>query len=105
MAIAASGTASQVERAFSTSLSYHRVNGAKLRLNDRALSVLGDLGGIVVGVTGISDTLARPFNTSGDPDARPAPRASGPGSAPPPPGFRVVPPCGSYYDQKLDTTL
>jgi hypothetical protein len=67
MAIAASGTALQVERAFSTSRSYHRVNGAKLRLSDRALSVPGDLAGIVVGVTGIRDTLARPFNTSGDP--------------------------------------
>ncbi len=105
MAIAASGTASQVEHAFSTSLSYHRVDGAKLRLNDRALSVPGDLAGIVVGVTGVSDTLARPFNTTGNPGTRTAPHASGAGSAPPPPGFRVAPPCGSYYDQKLDTTL
>jgi len=47
MAIDASGTAAQIERAFSTSLSYHRVNGAKLRLNDRALSVPADLAGIV----------------------------------------------------------
>ena len=100
MAVSASGTAAQVEHAFSTSLSYHRVDGAKLRLNDRALSVPGDLAGIVVGVTGISETLARPFNTTDDP-VRSAPQSSGSGNAPPPPGFRVAPPCGSYYNQKL----
>ncbi|MDQ6605148.1 MAG: S53 family peptidase [Actinomycetota bacterium] len=101
MAIDASGTAGQIERAFSTSLSYHRVQGAKLRLNDRALSVPRALSGIVAGVTGIDQTLARPFSTTDNS----APSASGAGSAPPPPGFRVAPPCGRYYNQKIDTTL
>jgi subtilase family serine protease len=101
MAIDASGTAAEIERAFSTSLSYHRVDGAKLRLNDRALSLPANLAGIVVGVTGISQTLARPFSTTDNP----APSASRSGTAPPPPGFRVAPPCGSYYNQKIDTTL
>src|SRR5450755_2705472 len=101
MAIDASGTAAQIERAFSTSLSYHRVNGATLRLNDRALSVPADLAGIVAGVSGIDQTLARPFSTTDNP----APAASSAGSAPPPPGFRVAPPCGLYYNQKIDTTL
>jgi subtilase family serine protease len=101
MAVDASGTAGQIERAFSTSLSYHRVQGARLRLNDRALSVPRALGGIVVGVTGIDQTLARPFNTTGSA----APSAPSTGSAPPPPGFRVAPPCGRYYNQKIDTTL
>ncbi len=101
MAIDAFGTAAQIEHAFSTSLSYHRVDGATLRLNDSALSVPANLAGIVVGVTGISQTIARPFNTTDNP----APSASGAVSAPPPPGFRVAQPCGSYYNQKIDTTL
>ncbi len=101
MAIEASGTAAQIERAFSTSLSYHRVDGARLRLNDRPLSVPAGLAGIVGGVTGVDQTPARPFNTTDSP----ASSASGAGSAPPPPGFRVAPPCGKYYDQLTDTTL
>jgi len=101
MAIDASGTAGQIERAFSTSLSYHRVQGARLRLNDRALSVPRALGAIVAGVTGIDQTLARPFNTADNPTAP----SGGAGSAPPPPGFRFAPPCGKYYNQKIDTTL
>jgi subtilase family serine protease len=94
MAVKASGTAAQVERAFSTSLSYHRVNRAKLRLNDRGMSVPAALAGIVVGVTGIEQTPARPFSTTDDP-ARSAPAASGAISAPPPPGFRVAPPAAA----------
>src|SRR5579884_242600 len=39
MAVDASGTAAQVERAFGTSLSYRRVDGQKVRVNDRAVSV------------------------------------------------------------------
>jgi subtilase family serine protease len=106
MAIKASGTAAQVERAFGTALSYHRVDGVTVRLNDRALSVPAALAGVVVGVTGVDQTLARPFNTTDN--AAPAassPASSPTGSAPPPPGFRVAPPCGAYYDQKIDTQL
>src|SRR5450631_2419344 len=63
MAVKASGTAAQVEHAFSTSLSCHHVNGAKLRLNDCALSVPAALAGIVLGVTGIEQTPARPLGS------------------------------------------
>ncbi|MGI8571737.1 MAG: S53 family peptidase [Solirubrobacteraceae bacterium] len=95
MEVAASGTASQIERAFSTSLSYHRVGGVRLRLNDRSLSIPGRLAGIVVAVTGIAQNLEHPFNTTDNPSL----------TAPPPPGFRVAPPCGHYYNQLIDTTL
>jgi subtilase family serine protease len=88
MAVEASGTAAQIERAFSTSLSYHRIGGRNLRLTDRALSIPGRLAGVVVGVNGIDQVPARPAD-----------------SAPPPPGFRVAPPCGQYYNQLVDTTL
>jgi subtilase family serine protease len=101
MAIDASGTAAQVERAFATSLAYYDVAGTKLRLASRDLSVPAALAGIVAGATGISQTVARPFDTTDNP----APATSGAGSAPPPAGFRVAPPCGSYYNQKIDTTL
>jgi len=90
MNIDASGTAAQVERAFSTSLSYHRVNGRQLRLNDRALSVPAGLAGVIVAVTGISDSVAKPATFI---------------PPPPPPGFRVASPCSSYYGQLTDTTL
>ncbi len=95
MAIEASGTAAQIERAFDTSLSYHRVEGARLRLNDRPLSIPGSLAGIITGVSGIEQTLEHPFNTTDNPTL----------NAPPPPGFRVAPPCGQYYNQLIDTTL
>ncbi|HEY6396779.1 MAG TPA: hypothetical protein VIX82_04925, partial [Solirubrobacteraceae bacterium] len=41
MAVDASGTVAQIEHAFSTSLSYHRVQGERLRLNDRGSGPLG----------------------------------------------------------------
>ena len=58
--------------------------GQKLRLNDRALSVPRALGAVLAGVTGIDQTLARPFNTTDNPappsggaQRPPAARASG----------------------------
>lgn len=100
MAITASGTAAQIEYVFGTSLAYHRVQGVKLRLAVSDLSVPAGLAGIVAGVTGISQELARPDNTTDGPPGTPAPP-----SFAPPTGFRAAPPCGAYYDQKLDTVL
>ena len=100
-AIPVSGTAQQVQRAFATSLSYHRVQGARRLLADRALSVPASIAGLVGGVTGVSDTLARPDNTLGAPATTPA---AGTATAQPP-GFRVAPPCGAYYGQRVDFAL
>jgi subtilase family serine protease len=101
MTLSASGTAAQVEHAFSTSLSYHRVHGLRLRLADKNLSIPSGLAGTVLGVIGVSQTVAHPDSTTGDP----APAATASPTYAQPAGFRVAPPCGDYYNQKLDTTL
>ncbi len=102
MSVSASGTAAQVERAFSTSLSYHRVRGRSLRVATRNLSVPRSLAGVVTGVLGINQQVATPDSTTGAP-AAPTTKPSTT-VIPPPPGFRVAPPCSSYYGQKVDTT-
>ena len=106
MAIGASGTTAQVERAFGTSVSYHRVNGRALRLADRNLSVPAPLAGIIAGVTGVSQTLATPrLRTDNPATSAPSPASDQSGPVyPQPPGFRVASPCGDYYGQKVDTT-
>jgi subtilase family serine protease len=109
MAVEASGTAAQVESAFGTSLSMHQVDGNSLVLADQNLSVPSSIAGIVGGVSGVSDTLAKPDNTVGGPSATSSttPAAGNPNKPPfpPSPGFRVAPPCGQYYNQIFDTTL
>ena len=114
MAIDASGTAAQVEHAFSTSLGYYEVGGTKLRLANRDLSVPAGLAGIVSGATGISQTLAQPADTTDNPvpntQANPvassgSSAANGPSPFDPPAGFRAAPPCGKYYGQEVDTSL
>ncbi len=89
LAVDGSGTAQQVERAFSTTLAYHVVNGTRLRLAGRPLSVPAGLASVIVTVSGISQSVAKP--------------ASSP--QPPPPGFRAAQPCGAYFNQKIDTQL
>jgi subtilase family serine protease len=105
LAISASGTAAQVERAFSTSLSYHRVRGLRLRFADKDLSVPSDLAGTVIGVAGVSDTLAHPDRQTGGPTRSSPASPSSSGDFAQPPGFRVAPPCSAYYDQPLDAAL
>jgi subtilase family serine protease len=105
MAISASGTAAQVQRAFATSLSYHRVDGSTLRLADRDLSVPSDIAAGVAGVSGVSDTLAHPDNLTGDPGSTATASSPSAVSSEQPAGFRVAPPCGTYYGQQIDTTL
>lgn len=100
-AVEASGSAARVERAFSTSLSYHKVDGRQVRLADRALAVPASIAGAVLGVTGVSQSLAHPDNTVDNPGSA----RSVPGTYPQPPGFRVAQPCASYYGQKVDTTF
>jgi subtilase family serine protease len=109
MAVEASGTASQVEQAFGTSLSMHQVDGQSLVLADQNLSVPSNIAGIVGGVSGVSDTVDKPDDTVGGPSTTSSttPAAGNPNKPPfpPSPGFRVAPPCGQYYTQIFDTTL
>ena len=112
MAISASGTAAQVERAFSTSLSFHVVKGQSLRVATRDLSIPRSLIGIVSGAEGINQVAATPDHTTGAATKSAtattnATNATIPATAktiPQPPGFRVAPPCSSYFGQKVDTT-
>ena len=103
MDISASGTAAQVEHAFDTTLSLHSVDGHVLRLADTDLSVPAGLSGVVVGVTGVSQTVATPDSTT-DAPATAATSAATPSGAAQPPGYRSPEPCGSYYGQQVDTT-
>jgi len=97
MTIAASGTAAQVERAFTTTLSLHDVGGRTLRLADTGLSVPADLAGVVVGASGVSQTVATPDLVTDGP-------AAGSGTdAAQPPGYRTAQPCGAYYGQQTDS--
>src|ERR1700727_27486 len=109
MAVEATGTAAQVESAFGTSLSMHQVDGNSLVLADQNLSIPSSIAGIVGGVSGVSDTLAKPDDTVGGPSttssATPAAGNVNKPPFPPSPGFRVATPCGQYYNQTLDNTL
>ncbi len=102
MTVSASGTAAQIERVFQTTLGVHRIDGKRLRIAERNLSVPSSLAHTVIGVAGINQVLSHPNSTvdSGAPNAA----AAAPNAAQPP-GFRAAPPCGSYYGQLVDTTL
>jgi subtilase family serine protease len=104
MEVSASGTATQVEQAFSTSLAMYRVQGHTLRLANRAFAVPSSLASIVQGVSGIDQTLSHPNSTTGASAASSTPQASGE-NIPQPAGFRVAPPCGAFYNQQIDSVL
>lgn len=105
MEVPASGTARQIEQAFATSLSMYRVQGHSVRLADSNLAVPANIAGLVGGVTGINQILAKPAGTTGADTTASAPQATPGKSIPQPPGFRVAPPCGSYYNQLTDSVL
>ena len=93
LAVEASGTTAQVEKAFKTSVAEYDVAGVTLRLANQDLSLPSGLAGVVAGVSGINQTLTRPADSG-----VPSPYA-------PPAGFHVAPPCASSYGQLLDTML
>jgi subtilase family serine protease len=103
MAVYASGTAAQIERAFATSLSTHDVLGQSLRVADSDLSVPASLAGEIAGVAGVSQTLAASDATV---DAPPSKHVQTPGSSIAPPAvLQVATPCAGYFGQIFDTTL
>jgi subtilase family serine protease len=104
--VPARGTASQVERAFGTSLGNYVVNGRTVRLAKGALSIPASLSGVVAGVLGVNEYLAT--NTlagASTPKATNVPRSNGPAQEPPPPAaFRNDGPCSNYYGETKDTS-
>jgi subtilase family serine protease len=100
--VSASGTAAQVEKAFSTSLGYYHVNGQAVRLASSTPSIPSSIAGSVSGVVGVNQYVATPAVTNGA--AAPAGSSASPNQEPPPPtGFRNPEPCSAYWGQKLDT--
>jgi subtilase family serine protease len=96
MTIQASGSASRVAAAFSTTLSYHRFDAKKLIVNNTALSVPTSIAKLISGVSGLPEVPAAPDTVTGG--ATKARTSAGP-SAKPPAGFRNAPPCSAYYGQ------
>jgi subtilase family serine protease len=102
MFVAATGTAAQVEKAFSTSLSYYQVNGHKVRLADSSMSVPSSVAGTISGVTGVNQYVMTTSLTDGT--AAPAAKAGPADAEPPPPaGFKNPQPCSATWGAKTDT--
>jgi subtilase family serine protease len=99
--VPASGSATQVEKAFGVSLGYYKVNGHTVRLASGALSIPASLAGIVSGAVGVNQHVA----TTALAGQAAAPATVKPAQEPPPPaGFRNPQPCAAYWGQKIDTT-
>ncbi|HVV12891.1 S53 family peptidase [Amycolatopsis sp.] len=93
--VEATGTADQVEKAFSVELGKYKVEGQTLRAADKELSVPTALASDVLGVVGVDQAtnLLKPSHTDGTPN-----------DVPPSDGFRNARPCSAYYGEKTDTT-
>lgn len=85
LSIAASGTASQVERAFDTKLALYRVAGHTVRLASGDLSVPPSLAGTIVGAMGVNQDVAVTAISKS------------PNYPPPPAVLPIAKPCGKYY--------
>jgi subtilase family serine protease len=103
--IPASGTASQVEKAFGTGLAYYRVRGHSIRLTTGTASVPRSISGVAVGAMGLDQTYAMPADASAPGAATASARSAAKTSQfpPAPAAFITSPPCGSYYNQKFTT--
>jgi len=108
MTVHASGSAAAVERAFGTSLNEYIHHGRIVRLAAGPLAVPSSLAGVIAGVSGVDQNLARPDHLTGAERGAaqaPAPAAQAPlGEIPQPPASRTSPPCSKTYGQKTDTT-
>jgi subtilase family serine protease len=102
--IPASGTATQVERAFNTTLSTFKVNGKDVRLANSSLSIPSSIAGVVSGVVGVNQSVAT-NDLSGAAATATVQKAAQPNQEPPPPAaFKNPQPCSAYFGQKVDTT-
>ena len=105
--LSASGSASQIEKAFSTTLNNYSMAGRTVRGAATDISVGSDIAGLVDGVVGIDDTSAfmRPALMSDGAVVSTATPSYPPGGPyPPSPGFKNAPPCSKFSGTMLDTT-
>jgi subtilase family serine protease len=101
--IPATGSASQVEQAFGTTLGTYKVNGLSVRLANSSLSIPASIAGVVAGVVGINQSVATNDLSSGA--AATASKAGSASQEPPPPAvFKNPEPCGTSFGTKIDTT-
>jgi subtilase family serine protease len=109
--VEAEGTAARIEAALHTSLVTIESNGQQRRVNTSEPSIPADLVASVDGITGLTQVFFHPTNVRTDDIAGAAATVSpgvavdAAGNAPPPAGFRVAPPCSSYWAEKLATSL
>lgn len=104
LTISASGTASQVNSAFDTTLENYSVNGRTERLADPSVTVPSSVSGIVAGAQGVNEVLATPAYAADAPASSTAPASTAAGTFPPAPGaFLTRPPCSTYYGQASTT--
>jgi subtilase family serine protease len=103
--VPASGTPSQIERAFSTTLNNYSLAGKTVRGAATDISIGSEIAGSVDGVVGIDDTSAF-IHPSLVADGAAAAGPSFPPGGPYPPtaGFRNAPPCSKFSGTQLDTT-
>ncbi len=104
MTIEASATAAAVEKAFGTRLGEFRHGAQTVRLATEPLKVPNALASLIVGISGVDQHLDRPQGLTGAALPRRTRTKKETVPIPPPLGFRVAPPCSSYYGEKLDTT-
>jgi subtilase family serine protease len=109
--IQVSAPASSIEQAFNTVLSERSFDGKVLRTVDQNLSVPASLAGLVVGTTGLTESLATPADDTPGTNAAStglsnATVPNNGGTPIPPPGaFVVAPPCGAYFGAKVGTRV
>ncbi len=105
LAIEVSGTSAGVEHAFDTTLAYRVMNGQRLRLAERDLSVPSMLAGIVAGSLGVNQSPAVPTNVvAAPPGPSTIPSPSRSRRIKPPPAVQTTPSCGQFYGQAFNTT-
>jgi subtilase family serine protease len=102
--IPATGSASQVERAFNTTLGTYKVNGKDVHLANSVMSIPTSIAGIVSGVVGINQAVATNDLSAGAATTTVQKAASPTQEPPPPAAFKNPQPCAAYFGQKIDTT-
>jgi subtilase family serine protease len=92
--VEATGSAAQIDKAFSVHLGKYKVQGSTLRAPDTNLSVPASIASSVLSVMGVdqAQNLMKPLSTST------------PAAVAPSPGFRNARPCSDYFGQKIDKT-